>query len=60
MPEDKSLDLSSLEEIIGNKLKFANQDNLRSILGLESGAVSSFGLINGIGNKVKLIIDEEV
>jgi Ala-tRNA(Pro) deacylase len=60
MPENKPFDISKLGEELGDKLKFANEDNLKEILGLKPGSVSPFGLINDEGHKSEVIIDREV
>ena len=60
MPENKPLNIDELGEKLGDKLKFANENNLREILGLTPGAVSPFGLINDKAHIVKIIIDREV
>lgn len=60
MPEHKPLDMKELGEKLGDKIKFANEDNLKEILDLSPGSVSPFGLINDTEHKVKLIIDEVV
>jgi Ala-tRNA(Pro) deacylase len=60
MPEDKPLIIKQLEEKIHDKIKFANPDNLKDILGLIPGSVSPFGLINDKDNIVNVLIDKEV
>ncbi len=60
MPEDKKLDMNELGKKLGSKIKFANEGELKDILGLKPGSVSPFGLINDKENKVKLIIDKDV
>lgn len=52
--------MNKLSGILEDKLKFANEADLKEILGLETGAVSPFGLINDTENKVILVIDEAV
>ena len=60
IPANKKLELDRLEVILQDKLKFANNDDLKNILGLESGAVSPFGLINDKEAKVDVAIDKEI
>jgi Ala-tRNA(Pro) deacylase len=60
MPEDKKLDMNELGKKLGEKIKFANENELKNILSLKPGSVSPFGLINDKENKVKLIIDKDV
>ena len=52
--------MDELSEIVNDKIKFANENDLKEILSLSSGAVSPFGLINDKEGKVKVIIDKEV
>ncbi|MBS3140404.1 hypothetical protein J4479_05370 [Candidatus Woesearchaeota archaeon] len=52
--------MDKLGAIAGDKLKFANEDDLKELLGLTSGAVSPFGLINDKERKVDLLIDKAI
>jgi Ala-tRNA(Pro) deacylase len=60
LPADKKLDIGELGNALGDKLKFANEDDLKGILGLTPGAVSPFGLINDTEHKVIVVIDQKV
>ncbi len=60
LPENVPLDIKNLGEKLGDKIKFANEMDLKNILNLTPGSVSPFGLINDAEGKVKLIISEEV
>lgn len=60
IPENKKVSMDALGIAVNNKLKFANEDNMKDLLGLTSGAVSPFGLINDKENKVEVIIDKAV
>jgi len=60
MPAEKKLYMKELETILKDKVKFANEKNLKNILNLTAGAVSPFGLINDKSNIVKIIIDKEI
>lgn len=60
MPENKPLDINQLGEELGDKVKFANEDNLKEILNLTPGSVSPFGLINDKEHKTIIVIDKEV
>ncbi len=60
LPEDKPMNIKEMEERLGEKLKFANPDNLKEILGITPGSVSPFGLINDAEHKVSVLIDKEV
>lgn len=57
---NKRFDVKGFEEKVGEKIKFANEENLKEILGLTPGSVSPFGLINDIEKKVKYFIDKDV
>ena len=56
-PESKPLEIKKLEGVLGDKLKFANDGDLKEILGVTPGSVSPFGLINDKSRKAKVIID---
>jgi Ala-tRNA(Pro) deacylase len=57
----KVADLKSLNKLLGeDRLSFASEKRLMKYLGLETGAVSAFGLINDTENHVKVVIDEDL
>jgi len=60
IPANKKLDLNEIETITGDKIKFANEDELKNILGLTKGSVSPFGLINDINQITNVLIDKEI
>mgnify|MGYP001606521995 CR=1 FL=1 len=60
MPANNKLDMQEFETILKDKVKFANEEDLKNILNLTAGAVSPFGLINDKSNIVKIVIDKEV
>ncbi len=60
LPAEKKLEMDKLEEALNDKVKFANATDLNAILGLSTGAVSPFGLINDNEKKVKIVIDKKV
>ncbi|MDP3026686.1 MAG: prolyl-tRNA synthetase associated domain-containing protein [Nanoarchaeota archaeon] len=60
LPASKQLDMNKLGGLLNDKIKFANEEDLKNILGLNKGAVSPFGLINDKENKVQIVIDKEV
>lgn len=61
LPAKKRLDLKKLCNIVGiNKITFATREALQEKLGLETGAVSPFGLLNDKNNEVELYIDKEI
>jgi Ala-tRNA(Pro) deacylase len=54
----KQIDLKALSKQIGSSgLSFASEERLNKHLGIKSGAVSPFGLINDIEKKVIVLID---
>ncbi len=61
LEENKSADLSGLSEKLGaGKLSFASERRLAEHLGLETGAVSPFGLINDHKKAVIAVIDRDL
>jgi len=60
LPAEKKLSIDELGKKLNDKIKFANEEDLKSILGLTPGSVSPFGLINDKGNKTKIVIDSKV
>src|SRR3989344_8782206 len=60
LPSNKKLELKELENKLKQKLRFASEEELKNILGLTSGAVTPFGLINDKEAKVHLMIDKEI
>ena len=60
IPENKKVNMDDLGKVVNDKLKFASEDDLRAMLGLSSGAVSPFGLINDNEHKVEVLIDKIV
>ena len=60
LPPEKRLDMNRLGEHLGEKVKFANEDDLLRLLQLTAGAVSPFGLIYDKTHEVEVVIDKEV
>ena len=57
----KKVDLKRLGTRLNeSKLGFASPERLMKYLGLTSGAVSPFGLINDTNNEVEVIVDEDL
>lgn len=57
----KVADLKSLNKILGeDRLSFASEQRLMKYLGLETGAVSPFGLINDREHHVRVVIDDDL
>ena len=61
LEHSKRVDLNQLAEKTGaGKLSFASAGRLEKYLGLETGAVSPFGLINDINKEVQLVLDKDL
>lgn len=57
----KRADLKSLEKQLGeDRLSFASPERLMRYLGLDTGAVSPFGLLNDSQKEVQVIIDQDL
>jgi len=57
----KRAELKKLEDQLGeDRLSFASEDRLKRYLGLETGSVSPFGLINDSSREVRVIIDQDL
>lgn len=56
--EGKRVDLKALREKIASRpLSFASEEDLNTILGLQKGAVTPFGILNDQERRVKVLID---
>jgi Ala-tRNA(Pro) deacylase len=61
IPHDKRLDLTKFRRMINApKIRFAEDKELKEVLGITPGAVSPIGLVNDIENKTIFIIDKEI
>lgn len=60
IPENERLNIKKFESILNQKLKFANETELKNILNITAGAVSPFALINDKESQVNLIIDNKI
>lgn len=60
IPENKKADIDTVGTLVNNKLKFANEDDLKRILCLTPGSVSPFGLVNDTEHIVEVLIDKEI
>ena len=61
LKHSKRMDIKDLEKRLSEqRLSFASEDRLRKYLGLSSGAVSPFGLINDKENHTKVILDVDL
>jgi Ala-tRNA(Pro) deacylase len=57
----KRVNLGELKKILGEKgLSFGSDKRLMKCMGVESGAVSPFNLINDVENMVEIVIDESL
>lgn len=61
LEESKTADLKQLsDKLNAGKLSFASERRLMQYLGLETGAVSPFGLINDENKAVTVVIDSDL
>jgi len=61
LKHSKRMDLKNFGPRINeDKLSFASEERLRKYLGLSTGAVSPFGLINDREKHVRIVLDEEL
>lgn len=60
-PAEATIDLKALPARIGSRrLRFASAEDLQRLLGIESGAVSAFALINDHAGDVRMVIDRSL
>lgn len=61
LEESKTADLKDLSgKLVSGKLSFASERRLQEHLGLETGAVSPFGLINDQNRAVVVVLDKDL
>lgn len=60
MDENKRLDIKKISGLIGDRLHFGKEEDLKSKMGLVSGMVSLFGLLNNKEHDIKVFIDKDV
>lgn len=60
MDENKRLDIKKLSNLIGDRLHFGKEDDLKRKMGLVPGMVSLFGLLNNKEHDIKVYIDKNV
>jgi len=60
LESSKQVDVKKLNEQLNERLSFASPERLLKHLGLTSGSVSPFGLINNTDNEVTLILDRDI
>ena len=58
---DTAADLKGLKDLLQvDKLSFASPERLKSLLGVEPGAVTLLGIVNDQEGKVEVILDEAI
>ena len=61
LSEDKKANIKQIEKIVNTShLSFAKETELKSILQLEQGSVTPFGILNDNDNKVMIVIDKDL
>ena len=59
--ESTVIDLKKLNKILNlGNISFAKDDYLRSMLEVEPGAVTPFGLLNNLQNNIKFFLDQKI
>lgn len=61
LDDSKRLDIKKIGEQINEKsLRLGNEENLKSKMNLQFGAVSPFGLLNNKDKDIKVYVDKEI
>lgn len=61
LKKDKTADLKALRDRLGSRpLSFASEESLMSVLGLEKGSVTPFGVLNDDALKAEVVIDSDI
>lgn len=59
--EDAEIDLKTLPALIGcARLSFARAELMEALLGVSPGSVTPFGLINDTGQRIEVLLDQEM
>ena len=58
--ENKRLDIKTLSEIIGDRLHFGKEEDLKEKMNLVPGMVSLFGLLNNKNHDIRVYIDKDL
>ena len=58
--DTKRLDIKKLNNLIGDKLHFGKEDDLKQKMNLVPGMVSIFGLLNNKDHDIKVFIDKAI
>jgi len=57
-PEDAKIDLKTLHHRLGaGRFSFGSAELMRTLLGVEPGAVTAFGVINDTAQRVQVVLD---
>lgn len=61
LDDSKRLDIKKIGKLINEKsLRLGNEENLKSKMNLQFGAVSPFGLLNNKEKDIKVYVDKEI
>lgn len=61
LPAEERADLKKIAKTLNEKrLTFVNDEKLKKMMDVESGAVSVFGLLNDKENRIELVIDRRI
>ena len=59
--EDKKADLKKIRSVLSARpLRFASEEDLEALLGVTTGAVTPFGLLNDSEHKVRACVDKDL
>ena len=58
--DTKRLDIKKLNNLIGDKLHFGKEDDLKQKMNLVPGMVSIFGLLNNKDHDIKVFVDKAI
>lgn len=61
LKKDKKVNLKDLQHKLGStSLKFASEERLYNLLGLEKGAVTPLGILNDTKCEIEVVIDQDI
>lgn len=60
LDDEKRLEIKKLNDIVGDKLHFGKEENLKEKMNLTPGIVSLFGLIYDKNREIKVYIDKSI
>jgi Ala-tRNA(Pro) deacylase len=60
IPAKERIDIKFFENLLNEKLKFANENDLGRLLGVKPGSVSPFGLINDLKHEIIVVIRKDI